>query len=101
VAKAIRHWLKSADVEALYITPGSPWENGFVESSHSRLRDECLSTEVFKNVKACAGARGVLAKRLQSPAAAQQPGLPAPRRVRRRLSGFHFGYAGAPARHRL
>lgn len=51
VAKAIRHWLKSADVEALYITPGSPWENGFVESFHSRLRDECLSMEVFDNVK--------------------------------------------------
>jgi putative transposase len=51
VAKAIRRWLKRAGVEALYITPGSPWENGFVESFHSRLRDECLSMEVFDNVK--------------------------------------------------
>lgn len=51
VAKAIRRWLKRAGVEALYITPGSPWENGFVESFHSRLRDACLSMEVFDNVK--------------------------------------------------
>lgn len=51
VAQAIRRWLKRAGVEVLYITPGSPWENGFVESFHSRLRDECLSLEVFDNVK--------------------------------------------------
>ncbi len=51
IAKAIRGWLKSAGVEALYITPGSPWENGFVESFHSRLRDELLNVEVFDNVK--------------------------------------------------
>jgi transposase InsO family protein len=50
VAKAIQSWLKKAGVETLYITPGSPWENGFVESFHSRLRDELLNLEVFDNL---------------------------------------------------
>ena len=50
VAKAIQNWLKKAGVETLYITPGSPGENGFVESFHSRLRDELLNLEVFDNV---------------------------------------------------
>ncbi|MFN5207358.1 MAG: transposase, partial [Pseudanabaena sp.] len=34
-------------VEMLYITPGSPWENGYAESFHGRLRDELLNAEVF------------------------------------------------------
>jgi transposase InsO family protein len=36
----------------LYIEPGSPWENGFAESFHSRLRDEFLGTEVFESLAA-------------------------------------------------
>ena len=40
VAAAIRRWLGQVDVETLYIEPGSPWENGYAESFHSRLRDE-------------------------------------------------------------
>jgi putative transposase len=51
VARAIRSWLSKAGVETLYITPGSPWENGFVESFHSRLRDELLNVEVFETVQ--------------------------------------------------
>jgi transposase InsO family protein len=31
----------------VYIEPGSPWENGFVESLHGKLRDECLNEEIF------------------------------------------------------
>ena len=50
VAQAIGRWLKQLDVEALYIEPGSPWENGYAESFHSRLRDEFLSLEVFENL---------------------------------------------------
>ena len=37
---------------ALYIEPGSPWENGYAESFHSRLRDEFLAREVFENLAA-------------------------------------------------
>ncbi len=49
IAKAIRHWLKEFGVEALYVEPGNPWENGYAESFHSRLRDELLSVELFSS----------------------------------------------------
>jgi len=52
VAKAIRRWLAQVDVEALYIEPGSPWENGYAESFHSRLRDEFLALEEFESLSA-------------------------------------------------
>ena len=52
VAQAIRHWLGQVDVETLYIQPGSPWENGYAESFHSRLRDEFLALEVFESLSA-------------------------------------------------
>ena len=47
VAKSLRRFLERVDVGTSYIEPGSPWENGFVESFHSRLRDECLACEEF------------------------------------------------------
>ncbi len=47
IAKAIQSWLSSADVNTLYIEPGSPWENGYAESFHGRLRDELLESELF------------------------------------------------------
>ena len=50
IARTIRDWLGRADVEALYIAPGAPWENGYAESFFSRLRDELLNAEVFANV---------------------------------------------------
>lgn len=50
IALAIRRWLGQVDVEALYIEPGSPWQNGYAESFHSRLRDEFLAVEVFENL---------------------------------------------------
>ena len=40
------------DIAALYIEPGSPWENGYAESFHSRLRDEFLATEQFESLAA-------------------------------------------------
>ncbi len=52
IAHAIRRWLKQVDVETLYIEPGSPWENGYAESFHSRLRDEFLALEVFESLSA-------------------------------------------------
>ena len=52
IAKAIRGWLAQVEVETLYIAPGSPWENGYAESFHSRLRDEFLATEEFESLSA-------------------------------------------------
>jgi transposase InsO family protein len=50
IAAAIRQYLGSAGIDTLYIQPGSPWENGYAESFHGRLRDELLNLEVFANL---------------------------------------------------
>ena len=46
-AKAVREWLGKVGGKTLYIEPGSPWENGFVESFNGKQRDELLDREVF------------------------------------------------------
>ena len=46
-AKAARNWLGRVGVKTLFIQPGSPWENGYVESFNGKLRDEFLNREVF------------------------------------------------------
>jgi putative transposase len=46
-AKAIRSWLNRMGVNTLFIEPGSPWENGYIESFNGKLRDELLNREVF------------------------------------------------------
>ena len=51
IARALRKFLGAADVETLYIEPGSPWENGYAESFHSRLRDELLDAEIFGGLR--------------------------------------------------
>lgn len=51
IASAIRRYLGAAGVTTLYIEPGSPWENGYAESFHSRLRDELLNAELFAGLR--------------------------------------------------
>ena len=46
-ATAVRDWLHRVGVTTLFIEPGSPWENGYVESFNGKLRDECLNRERF------------------------------------------------------
>ena len=46
-AKPVRTWLTRLGVKTLYIAPGSPWENGYVESFNGKLRDEVLNREIF------------------------------------------------------
>jgi len=46
-ARAIREWLAKVGAQTLYIEPGSPWENGYVESFNGKLRDELLDREIF------------------------------------------------------
>jgi transposase InsO family protein len=46
-AKAIRNWLERIDVKTLFIEPGSPWENGYIDSFNGKLRDELLNGEIF------------------------------------------------------
>ena len=50
-ARAIRQWLQDVGTITAYIVPGSPWENGFIESFNSRMRDEFLNGELFGNLK--------------------------------------------------
>jgi len=49
VARAVCQWLKESGCQTLFINPGSPWENGYIESFFDKLRDECLNREVFRN----------------------------------------------------
>ncbi len=46
-ARAVRRWLARVGVQTLFIEPGSPWENGYIESFNGKLRDECLNRERF------------------------------------------------------
>lgn len=52
IAKAVQEWLSRLQIETRYIAPGSPWENGYAESFHSKLVDEFLSRETFASVAA-------------------------------------------------
>ena len=45
IAKEVQPWLASNHIKTIYIDPGSPWQNGFVESFHGRFRDKCLNRE--------------------------------------------------------
>jgi transposase InsO family protein len=47
IAEKLRDWLSSLEVKTLFIEPGSPWENGYIESFNGRLRDELLNGEIF------------------------------------------------------
>jgi len=47
IAKRLRWWLKRHKINTLFIEPGSPWENGHIESFNGKLRDELLEREVF------------------------------------------------------
>ncbi len=51
VAKAVQTWIRSVGAKTAYIAPGSPWENGYIESFNSKLRDELLNREIFYTLK--------------------------------------------------
>ncbi|MCB1536046.1 MAG: IS3 family transposase, partial [Rhodoblastus sp.] len=51
VAKAVQEWIAAVGAKTAYIAPGSPWENGFIESFNARLRDELLDGELFYSLK--------------------------------------------------
>ncbi len=49
-SNAVKKWLKSSGVKTLFVAPGSPWENGYIESFNSKLRDELLNRELFLHI---------------------------------------------------
>jgi transposase InsO family protein len=50
IAESVKTFLERSGVETLYIEPGSPWENGYIESFNARMRDELLNGELFLNL---------------------------------------------------
>jgi putative transposase len=50
-ARAVRKWLGRLGVKTLFIEPGSPWENGYIESFNGKMRDELLDREIFTTQK--------------------------------------------------
>ncbi|HEY0125960.1 MAG TPA: IS3 family transposase [Blastococcus sp.] len=51
VAEAVQEWITAVGARTAYIAPGSPWENGYVESLNARLRDELLDGEIFYSLR--------------------------------------------------
>ena len=51
IAKAVQNWITAVGAKTAYIAPGSPWENGYIESFNSKLRDELLNGEIFYTLK--------------------------------------------------
>jgi len=50
-ARSVRKWLNHLGVKTLFIEPGSPWENGYIESFNGKLRDELLNREIFTTLE--------------------------------------------------
>ncbi len=51
VAKTVQDWIAAVGAKTAYIEPGSPWENGYIESFNARLRDELLKGEIFYTLR--------------------------------------------------
>lgn len=49
-AEAVQAWLEHQQTGPTFISPGHPWENGFIESFHDKFRDECLQREWFQSL---------------------------------------------------
>ena len=50
VSKVVCEWIEKRGFKTLFIDPGSPWQNAYIESFNSRLRDELLNVEIFSTL---------------------------------------------------
>ena len=50
-AKRVRDWIERVEAKTLFSEPGSPWENGYNESSNGKLKDELLNSEIFYTLR--------------------------------------------------
>ncbi len=50
-SKAMDQWAYRHGVQLEFIRPGKPTENGYIESFHGRLRDECLNVQLFYSIQ--------------------------------------------------
>ena len=53
IGKVLCNWLAQSEIKTLYIEPGCPWQNGYVESFHDKFRRECLARELFFTLSEC------------------------------------------------
>jgi putative transposase len=93
IATAVQKWLGQVGVKTLYITPGSPWENGYNESFNGSLRDELLNGEIFYSL---AEAKVLIeAWRRHYNTVRPLPGLPPTRTTRgdTAIAGLRFRFA--------
>ena len=96
-AKCVREWLGRVGVKTLFIEPGSPWENGYVESFFRVAPGRAARTGSVRHAARVQGAHRALAAALQHDPAAQRPGVPTPgSRGAAALCG-RLGYASATA----
>jgi transposase InsO family protein len=51
IAGKVRDWIAAVGARTAYIEPGSPWENGYIESFNARFRDELLNGEIFYTLR--------------------------------------------------
>jgi putative transposase len=51
IANRLKKWFEEQKCSTIYIEPGSPWENPYIESFNGKLRDECLNMNEFENIK--------------------------------------------------
>ena len=80
-------------MKILFIEPGSPWENGYIESFNGKLRDELLEREAFDTLLEANGALRTVAAALQHDPTAQCLGIPAPGAGGVAAPCVRFGYA--------
>ena len=50
-AEKVRDWITAVGAKTAFIEPGSPWENGYIESFNARFRDELLNAEIFYSLR--------------------------------------------------
>ena len=77
-AEAVRKWIAVVGARTAFIEPGSPWENGYIESFNARLRDELMNVEIRLHTQGSPGSHRILAVPLQRRTPSWQPGIRAP-----------------------
>ena len=101
VCRAVKRWLASSGTDGLYIAPASPWENGYAESYHSRLRDELLDREEFGTLLQAKGMLGIWREEYNNERPHSALGYKTPMAFAEGCRGAGTGFAAlSPCQHR-
>jgi len=93
IADAVRNWIRAVGAKTAYITPGSPWENGYCESFNARFRDELLERRNLLLIEGGTDHHRTMEKTLQHQETTQCTGLPPTGPGGRRADGPKTGHA--------